>query len=524
MPCSLSSSPSLCFVVLSFLLIINISVSASNTPSCPPLPFDSFQPLTHTFSSGAQSLVGGILGKTSSSYTVVLTGLSGSIANVQVKRNLGIFETKPTVTVKESSAALSLTGTDALANFTLASCLTPKATTKTTAKKTILLTSATAPKSVMLVPFAVSTMQRSPLLTCAVLALAIFVGHASAEGNNCATSSSMEINLPPTFREPPVPGIMPGSEKPKLILAQDVDWPPYAFIGQPPASDFDVAGFGHDVAHGMAPMCGIEVVTVQTAWAECWGDNKIGPGLQAGEFHGCMTYTHTIGARNRYMEFSNGILQANKPAGILTRLKDDGTPHITSDSTLEGLKIADVNGWAPTPDGLALVKNKCTGKHFSGYELVVPEASGNDAAMKLLMNGTVDGVFIYADQAHNYNCDPSVLAANDVTPEWDCDLWAGFGTKYAYVQTGMFGHAYNGTTLTISKRGSGIAANIVNPCLEKFMATKEYYDVCKKHGFESSCYPNEFFPAELKDKPPKTWELATNKLTTTCADGYCPCK
>ena len=32
---------------------------------------------------------------------------------------------------------------------------------------------------------------------------------------------------------------------------------------------------------------------------------------------GCMTYTHTYGARNRFMEFSRPILKDNKPAGIL---------------------------------------------------------------------------------------------------------------------------------------------------------------------------------------------------------------
>lgn len=359
----------------------------------------------------------------------------------------------------------------------------------------------------------------SPLVTI-VVALALFAGQASA-ASHCKDSATVEVSMPEIALEPPLPGIMPGKDKPKLILAQDVDWPPYAFIGSPPESDFDVAGFGHDVAHGMGKMCGLDITTIQTNWADCWGDNKIGAGLKRGEFHACMTYTHTIGSRNRYLDFSYGILQANKPAGILTRIVD-GKPLIPSNSTLAGLKIVDVNGWAPTPDGLALVENSCTGKRFTDYEVIVPTESGNDAAMKMLMDGDVHGMFVYADQAHVYDCEAESIKSGDVTPTWDCDLWKGFGTNYTYIHTGMFRHAYNGTTLTISKRGSGLN-DIVNPCLQKFMETEDYLDVCKKHKFEESCFPNKFFPESLKDAAPKTWEIATKDLTTSCADGYCSC-
>lgn len=31
---------------------------------------------------------------------------------------------------------------------------------------------------------------------------------------------------------------------------------------------------------------------------------------------------------------------------------------------------------------------------------------------------------------------------------------AGFGTTFAYIQTGLFGHAMAGTTLSMSKKGS----------------------------------------------------------------------
>jgi hypothetical protein len=54
------------------------------------------------------------------------------------------------------------------------------------------------------------------------------------------------------------------------------------------------------------------------------------------------------------------------------------------------------------------------------------------------------------------------------------------------------------------------------------MKTKEYYEVCKKHKKESTCYENEFFPAK-EEKAKNPWEFKTKELTTTCADGYCSC-
>merc|ERR1719324_1143571 len=214
--------------------------------------------------------------------------------------------------------------------------------------------------------------------------------------------------------EPPLPGIIPGSSRPKIILAQDVDWPPYAYVATPPEGDYEVAGFGHDVAKGLESVCDIEVVTRQAAWSECWGDNKIGDKLDAGAFHGCMTYTHTAGTRNRYMDFSYGILQANKPAGILTRLGTDGKPVIDPKSDLSGMKIVDVKGWAPTADGLSLVNNWCTNKRYTGFTILTPTEDGNDAAMRMLRSGEADGMFVYADQAYNYR-----PGQEGVTATWD---------------------------------------------------------------------------------------------------------
>jgi hypothetical protein len=56
------------------------------------------------------------------------------------------------------------------------------------------------------------------------------------------------------WHEPSLPGVLPGKSRPKIILAQDIDYPPYAYLGSA-TEDFDVAGFGHDVALGLMEVC-----------------------------------------------------------------------------------------------------------------------------------------------------------------------------------------------------------------------------------------------------------------------------
>eukprot|EP00913_Durusdinium_trenchii_P000552 g508.t1 len=225
--------------------------------------------------------------------------------------------------------------------------------------------------------------------------------------------------------EPMLPGIMPGSERPKIILGQDRRTPEFtqAYLGVPPESDFDVAGIGHDIAHGLKEVCDIDV---EIRWGDCWDNGAIGHGLAAGKVHGCMTYTHTWGARTRFLDFSKPILQHNKPAGLLVKL-ENGVPKFDGNHNLNGLKVVDV------------VQPTATG----------PNANQN--ALETLMNGDADAMWVYADQAKNYQC------TNDgtMTPNWDCTMWAGFGTTFAYIQTGLYGHAQAGTTLAMSKRGSG---------------------------------------------------------------------
>ena len=90
-----------------------------------------------------------------------------------------------------------------------------------------------------------------------------------------------------------------------------------------------LAGVVVDVVKGMVDHCdNLEIVTVQTQWDKCWTDGRIGEGLIEGWFHGCMSYTHIKGVRNRYVEFTEPILLKGA-AGILTRLDANGDPVVS---------------------------------------------------------------------------------------------------------------------------------------------------------------------------------------------------
>jgi hypothetical protein len=316
---------------------------------------------------------------------------------------------------------------------------------------------------------------------------------------------------------PPLKGIAPGRDRPKVILAQDVNYPPYAQLG-PVSEDSPLSGFGADFARALPEVCDLDVALVQTQWLRCWNDDRIGEGLATGEYHGCMTYTQTAGVRNRYLEFSKAILNDNKSAGILTRLYEDGTPVINGLSKLNGIKVVDVPGFAPTEDNLAIITNLCTGESFADYEMIKPTNTTdqeNDDALRTLLSGDADAMWVYTDQAENSKCKNS-----DANSPWDCTLWDGLGTTFAYIQTGSRGWTRNGTTLAISKLGSGLA-EVLNPCIADLIETKTYYELCKKYDIVDQCFINEFFPEREVDIA--TYDIPTNELTTDCSSGYCSC-
>lgn len=296
-------------------------------------------------------------------------------------------------------------------------------------------------------------------------------------------------------------------------FGMDIDWKPYAWQN---ATTMELMGIGKDIADGMTAHCdNLTIESVQTDWLDCWtSDGQLGPKLADGTLDACMTYSHGRGSRDANADWSIAILDDNKPAGLMTLLTN-GVPSVSGWDDLAGKTVIDVGGWAPTADGLGYVTNKCSNMPYSdSITLVVgPE---NDDAMNMLRNGTGDAVFIYADQAALYQCS----AVGDATVSFNCSLWDGFGTEYAYVQTGQKGYAINGTTLAMTKPGSSVPS-LINGCLASFMQTKEYYDVCVKNGMVGQCFPNSYFPIGANTM--SSYEKPTNELTGDCSTGYCPC-
>jgi len=334
--------------------------------------------------------------------------------------------------------------------------------------------------------------------------------------------------------EPPVPGWMPGITKPRILLGADKFFPPYADLIPPATPDEDptIGGFGPDVAAALSEVCEIEVTTIEANWDDCWGDNVIGDGTLQGWYHGCQTYTQVRGVRNRYLDFSAPILQNNKRAGFLTRLQD-GSPEVSPESDLSDVTVVDIVGWAPTPDVISTLKNRCTNEFFdvdvnAGGNLVTtddevgclekyPEfcSNANDVALYMLLEGQADVVYIYADQAKFYF---DACAADPIQAE-NCELWRQFGETFGYIHMGMDEFAIAGTTLSISKKGSGLPA-ILDPCIEKLLETETYATLCDKWGLTEDCFPNDF-TNQTGTTP--VYNVPANEQQPGCADGYCSC-
>lgn len=320
---------------------------------------------------------------------------------------------------------------------------------------------------------------------------------------------------------PPLPGVM-GNH---IVLGMAPDYPPYTnFSPDGTADPIDLGGFNKEFIDLIEPICGIKVDTVLAPWSDCWTAKPkkvyfdavteyIGEGIWEGRVHGCTAYTHTKGERGLSLEFTDAILGGKKRAGILTRLVN-GKPVIsprTSDFT--NVKIGDVAGWAPTPDTFKYNINSCTGKQFKGANLLTAGEDGNEAAVNALLDGTFDALYLYADQLNNF-----------ATTGTDAEkaLAAGLGTQFAYIHTGLNDWSYNGTTLAISKRGSGLK-EVLNPCIEKVVATQEYTTMCESYWSPSTCIQNEF---STSSGPTSYWydDLMNARTDSkSCKDGYCTC-
>jgi hypothetical protein len=365
---------------------------------------------------------------------------------------------------------------------------------------------------------------RTTLLVSGILA-GMLTMHGCGGGSGEETKGPQEHSAPARSMEscqvlePTIPGYTPGAgQVPRLLLGIDL-WAPWAVID--PEDGGNLKGLLPEFMTLMQDQCtDVDVEWIHTAWGDCFaepeGKSWVGGDIKTGAIHGCMGYTHTQGTRNRLFEFSDAVtMPTSRTAGFIVRLKADGTPEIDGKSDMKGVKVVDVAGWAPTGDNIQMATNDCTGAKFAYTDITfVPAAKeGNFEAMRMLKAKEADAMWVYSDQA---------LTCAEALDTDDCKNWAGLGTEYAYIHSGM-PFALNGTTMVMSKRGSGIA-KLINPCIKKVLATKAYKDLCDKHKKYEVCYRNEFFTEEtIVEYYNKMHSKKTGAEVKTCADGYCPC-
>jgi hypothetical protein len=285
-------------------------------------------------------------------------------------------------------------------------------------------------------------------------------------------------------------------------------------------------GFIPEFVEIMQEVCDdVDVNWIHTAWGDCFaepaGKSWVGSDIKHGALHGCAGYTHTQGTRNRLFEFSDAVtLPISRTAGFIVRLKADGTPEIDGKSDMKGVKVVDVAGWAPTADNIQMATNDCTGEKFAYKDIVFVDAGteGNAAAMAKLKSKEADAIWVYSDQA-------AACTTEDALKTPDCANWAGLGTEYAYIHTGM-PFAINGTTMIMAKRGSGVA-KLIDPCIKKALASPKYKALCiAMDKYEVCVPPTGGFSDPVPDKP-EYYNLMHSKKAAdqvkTCAKGYCPC-
>lgn len=345
--------------------------------------------------------------------------------------------------------------------------------------------------------------------------------------NECCEASmekSVTSDMLGCSGQPTIPGVAPT----RILLGMAPDYPPYTTWVSNPGEPIAVGGFNYDFVKLMEPICGIKADVTLDAWSKCWTAKPdhiyfdqvaehVGDSISNGVVHGCTAYTHAKGERALSLEFSHSILGGLKTAGLLVRLID-GKPEIAPTQTdLSMFKVGDVSGWAPTPDTMTFNTNRCTGSKFKVDSVLRPSGGdGNVAGVNALLAKEIDVLYMYADQFYNF--------AKSGTDE-EKSLATGLGKDFAFIHTGLNEWSYNGTTLTISKRGSGLA-DIVNPCIAKIVKTKEYAEMCESWWPPNVCIKNAYSTIDPNAPAVQFYDVPMNERPSDgkkCADGYCSC-
>lgn len=98
-------------------------------------------------------------------------------------------------------------------------------------------------------------------------------------------------------------------------------------------------------------------------------------------------------------------------------------------------------------------------------------------------------------------------------------MWSSFGTDFANMQTGIYDFVHELWNYSSHlKEGT----RPLNACIDAFIATEFYKDLCTQYGVEGDCFQNEFFDNtdnEMMGNDSKP----SNELTTSRSDGHYAC-
>ena len=163
----------------------------------------------------------------------------------------------------------------------------------------------------------------------AALASKVEIAALSSKVDETARSISADVEAQIRLDRPtvgPISSVRPSNKsRPHVIMAMDIDYPPYAYTREthpgPPFSDThaldEVVGVGADMIKALGEHCGFDVTITQAHWSDCWAAGEIGAGLR----EGLVPRLHDVYARRRHAQPLPGLHR------IVGGTEQAGRPH-----------------------------------------------------------------------------------------------------------------------------------------------------------------------------------------------------
>lgn len=277
-------------------------------------------------------------------------------------------------------------------------------------------------------------------------------------------------------------------------------------------------GFVFDLVMEACRLAGVKCEAVHDRYTNCLdgdgaGGTYAGTGILAGFYDACSGFYDTF-ERRLAVDFGRPVLHP-ATAGLLVRLDPETkAPSVAPGEALSNKVVALVGGWSTTASSLARAVNDCTGERYdssaeTGFHTVVPfdVFGGPDEAMRALLGGSVDALFIEDNIVHDrVGCAP---------PACDASLWSGLGERFAFAHVGI-PYLAGGITAAFAKKSSSLNA-VLDPYLERAIQSRVYADLCRKYDLEHVCLDNVHINASSRRA------ILPRSASMSCESGVCAC-